>query len=424
MTRTSQRTVATAMVPLVTACTARAQALSALADVRKVTQPGDALRVEQMEASPESRRLTRQAYDLAYDLRLQESLDLLSRARAVDPTDPAPARAVAGVTWMQILCTQGVATFAAFEGTATADIVARPAVPESLRARFIAEIDQAIALAERARSLRRDDVEAQYELGASVGLRALYLGTVEGRTFAAFTEGRRAVSLLEDVRKRAPQHRESALLPGIYRYAVSTFSLPKRLLAAAAGLPGDRASGIALLEWAAGGHAATSTDASIVLMIVYNREGRYSDALRHLRTMVRRHPSNRLLRLNLAATELAAGNGAAAVRTIDEGLELSPSFDEPSIPGERSLWLYVRGAAGVALSDASARADLQRALEAGPREWVRARVHVELAKIELAFGSRAQALSELDRAAHHARRAGDDDARAAARKLRDANAYE
>jgi predicted Zn-dependent protease len=72
---------------------------------------------------------------------------------------------------------------------------------------------------------------------------------------------------------------------------------------------------------AAGGQAATSTDASIVLMIVYNREGRDPDALRHLRTMVRRHPSNRLLRLNRAATELAAGSGAAAVQTVDEGLD-------------------------------------------------------------------------------------------------------
>ena len=38
---------------------------------------------------------------------------------------------------------------------------------------------------------------------------------------AAFTEGRKAVSLLEDLRRRAPQHHESALLPGIYRFALS-----------------------------------------------------------------------------------------------------------------------------------------------------------------------------------------------------------
>lgn len=375
-----------------------------------------------LEASPESRRLTGEAYGLAYDLRLEDSLALLSRARAADPADPAPPRAAAAVTWLQILCTQGVATFAAFEGTATGDVVARPPVPESLRTRFMTEIEASIALAERARGVTRDDADAQYQLGASLGLRALYRGSVEGRAFAAFTEGRKAVALLDDLRRRSPRHHESALLPGIYRYAVSTLSLPKRWLAAAAGLPGDRAGGIALLEQAARDDAATATDASVVLMIVYNREGRRSDALRHLRTLHRRHPTNRLLRLNLAATELAAADGAAAERSIDEGLSRPTPFGEPFIPGERGLWLYIRGAARVLLGNtAAARADLHEALDAQPREWIRARVHVELAKVALASGSRAGASAELDRAVLHARRASDETALTMARNLRRTN---
>jgi tetratricopeptide (TPR) repeat protein len=370
--------------------------------------------VTAVEASPESRRLTQTAYDRAYDLRLHESLDLLSRARAVDPSDPAPPRAVAAVTWVTILCAQGVATFAAFEGTATRDVVARPAVPEVLRHRFTIHVEEAIALAERGRQLRPDDLDAQYQLGASLGLRALYRGTVEGRTFDSFTDGRKAVLLLDSVRRGAAQHHESALLPGIYRYAVSTLSFPKRLLAAAAGLGGDRDVGVALLETAAMDAAATASDASIVLMIVYNREGRHRDALRHLRLLHRRHPANRLLRLNLAATELAAGDGAAAVRTIGEG---PTGLAEPEIPGERALWLYIRGAARVRVADPSAGADLQEALTASPREWVRARVHVELARLALASGSRVLAETELERAVHHARRAGDGTALAAAREL-------
>ena len=110
--------------------------------------------VTAVEASPESRRLTQTAYDRAYDLRLHESLDGLSRARAVDPAmDAAAARAIAAVTWVTILWAQGVAPFAAFEGTATGDIVARPAVPEGLRRRFTIHVEQAIALAKRERHL-------------------------------------------------------------------------------------------------------------------------------------------------------------------------------------------------------------------------------------------------------------------------------
>ena len=64
MTRTSRRTLlATAMVLLVTACTARAQAVSALADVPKGTQPGDTLRVQHMDG----RRTTGDLQEISAD---------------------------------------------------------------------------------------------------------------------------------------------------------------------------------------------------------------------------------------------------------------------------------------------------------------------------------------------------------------------
>ena len=96
-----------------------------------------------------------------------------------------------------------------------------------------------------------EDIDAQYQLGATVGLLALYRGTVEGRAFAAFLEGRRAVSILKRVREQDATHRESALIPGIYRYAVSTLPWHKRLIATVAGMSGDKEGGIQLLETAA-----------------------------------------------------------------------------------------------------------------------------------------------------------------------------
>ncbi|MEO5896564.1 MAG: hypothetical protein ABIS06_12775 [Vicinamibacterales bacterium] len=369
-------------------------------------------------ASPKSRAVTLDAYTLAYDLRFAESHALLATARLSDGSDPAPARASAAVTWMEILFAQGVATFEAFEGQAERDTIDRPVVPPHLKERFLRDVQEALRLAESQLAARSQDVDAQYQVAATRGLLALYRGTVEGRTLAAFTEGRRAVSMMERIREGMPDHREAALIPGIYRYAVSTMSWPKRMLAAAAGMAGDRDAGIRLLETAASENAQTATDAALVLMIVYNREGRHADALRHLRQLQARHPRNRLLRLNAASTALAASQPAVTVREITDGLPAVLSSAEPKVLGERALWFFTRGAARVALSDPTAREDLLECLRASPREWVRARTHLELGKVALRSGTSETARAEFDAAMHYARRSGDHDALDAAKRLR------
>jgi tetratricopeptide (TPR) repeat protein len=369
-------------------------------------------------ASTESRALTKEAFSRAYELRFAESLAVLADARRADPSDPAPLRAAAAVTWMEILFAQGVATFAAFDGDASGDAVSRPTPPPHLTQRFLTLAADAVRLAQRRATASPDDLDARYQLGASMGLMALYRGTVEGRTFAAFTEGRRAVGILDRLRQKDPGHRESALIPGIYRYAVSTLSWPRRMLAAAAGLPGDREGGIRLLEAAAEESAETATDAALVLMIVFNREGRHAKATRHLQRLIARHPGNRLLRLNLAATALDAGRHADADTEVTQTLAHDPDFGQPAIPGERALWRYIRGAARAALLDPRARADLREAVHDAPRDWVRARAHVELARLALLDGQPQLARAELDAAEHFGRRAGDDVAVERARRLR------
>ena len=358
-------------------------------------------------ASTESRALTREGFGRAYELRLPESLAIFADARRADPTDPAPLRAAAAVTWMEILFTQGVATFTAFEGDASGDAVSRPAVPPQLAQRFLSLAGDAVRLAQQRAAAAPADLDAQYQLGASTGLLALYRGTVEGRTFAAFNEGRRAVAIMDGIRQKDPNHRESALIPGIYRYAVSTLSWPRRMFAAAAGLPGDREGGIRLLEAAAAGSADTASDASLVLMIVFNREGRHADAIAHLQRLSAKHPGNRLFRLNMAATALDALQYADARTIVTEAFARDPHWDRPAVPGERALWRYIRGAARAALGDTGAGDDLKEAVQDGPRDWVRARAHLELAKLALRDGQMQRARAELDSAEHFGRRAGD-----------------
>jgi tetratricopeptide (TPR) repeat protein len=368
-------------------------------------------------ASARSRALTRQGYTAAYELNFPESRAIFNEARRIDPADPAPVRALAAVTWMEILFAQGVATFEAFKGDASGDSVQRPAVDHSLTTRFVDVGTAAIQLAEQQVASRPADADAWYQLGASTGLLALYRATVEGRTWAAFVDGRRAVRTMERVRQQQQEHREAALILGMYRYAVSTLSWPKRMLAGAAGMPGDRDGGIALLETAAAVPADTATDASLLLTIIYNREGRYADALRHLRQLRERHPANRLLALNAAAMALAGSDPAGAADTISATLTPLPNFDDPRVLGERAMWYYIRGAARVALGDMHATEDLRHALASDPRDWIRARTHLELAKFALQSGDHAQAKLELEAADRYSRRGADGETIERAKRL-------
>ena len=191
-------------------------------------------------ASIESRTLTREGYRLAYALQFSNSLAVLEKACQADRHDAAAPRAIAAITWMEILFAQGAATFAAFDGDASSDDVIRPVAPAYLAERFIRHIEEAVQLAESGAAHRPQDIDAQYQLGATRGLLALYRGTVEGRAASAFSDGRRAVKAMTRILEKQPCHREAALIPGIYRYAVSTLSWPKRMAAAAAGMPADR----------------------------------------------------------------------------------------------------------------------------------------------------------------------------------------
>ena len=120
-----------------------------------------------------SRTRTLEGYALAYELRFADCYDALAEAAVADPQDPAPPRAIAGVTWIEILFAQGVTTFEAFTGGVSSGDVARPAAPPMLAARFQRFIDEATALAERQRALA-DDADANYQIGATAALSALY----------------------------------------------------------------------------------------------------------------------------------------------------------------------------------------------------------------------------------------------------------
>src|SRR5581483_4879060 len=162
-------------------------------------------------------------------------------------------------------------------------------------------------------------------------------------------------------------------------YIVSALSLPIRMMAYVVGFGGDKQRGLRMIEDAASYAGDNQEDARFALILLYNREKRYDDALRLMADLRARYPRNRLMWLEAGSTLLRAGRAAEAERMLSDGLARFADDRRQRMFGEDALWSYKRGAARAAIGRAAdARADLARALGVEGRKWVHARAHLEL----------------------------------------------
>ncbi len=199
---------------------------------------------------------------------------------------------------------------------------------------------------------------------------------------------------------------DAGLIVGTYRYLVSVLSMPMRWVAYVAGFGGGRERGVQLVEGAARYRGDNQSDAQVALLLLYNRERRYADAIALLDRMRTRYPRNRLLWLETGSTLLRADRPEEAERYLDEGIAMTGRDTRRRMLGEDALWYYRRGSARAALRRAAAaRDDLQRAIASNGRRWVEGRAHFELGRLAMAEGAAAAAREHFQAAA----RLGDSD---------------
>jgi tetratricopeptide (TPR) repeat protein len=351
-------------------------------------------------ANPASEALRARASAHLYNLDHAEALDEFRQAAAADPEDAAAYRGLATSLWLSITFTRGNMTVDDYVGRVTKPGGPMPAPPAQTAAAYKDTIDKAIALARRRIAANPNDPDAHYQLGAAIGLRASYTATVEGSIVGAFRSAREAYDEHERVLTLEPRRKDAGLIVGTYRYIVATLALPLRWMAYVAGFGGGRERGLHLIEEAAVYRGENQTDARFALVLIYNREKRYGDALAQLAILRERYPRNRLVWLESGSTSLRAGRAADAERFLVEGMSRFDADHRERMFGESALWRYKRGAARVAMGrDADATADLRGALALEARKWVHGRTHLELGKLALKNGNKTAARQELQQAA-------------------------
>jgi len=274
-----------------------------------------------------------------------------------------------------------------------------PPPPEEAAA-FHEALEKAVALSRKRLEANPRDPDAHYQLGAAAGLRASYTATVEGRAVGAFRAAREAYDEHERVLMLDSRRKDAGFIVGTYRYLVSALAMPARLVAYMAGFGGGKERGLKLIEEAAAYKGDNQVDARLALILIYNREKRYDDALKELAILREQFPRNRLAWLETGATNLRAGRPAEAVRALTDGMTRFASDDRPRMFGEEALWLYKRGASRAALAQkAEAEQDLRKAVGLTGRPWVLGRAHLELGKLALAGGRTDAARQEFGTAA-------------------------
>jgi tetratricopeptide (TPR) repeat protein len=357
--------------------------------------------------------------DEEYNLHLDQALSRFRQAVLADPTDSASYRAVAGVSMLRIAFERGAVTMDEFLDGATDATNVDVAKPTAALAEvFRANAERAFQLADARVRAHPDDADAHYQLAAAVGLQASYSATVEGQVFAAFKHARRAYQESRRTLELDPSREDAGLILGLYQYILSLRSLPVRWFGKIGGIGNDRAKGIALIEAAARYPGETQTDARLALVLIYNRERRFDDALAMLAALQTRYPDNRLLAFEAGSTMLRANRFQAAERAFDRGLATLAGPLTLRAFGEEALWRYKHGTALAGLNrDVEANRELQFVVQHDARDWVHGRAHAELGKLAERAGDRTTAREEFRAAAQLAKTAGDPGGRADAERL-------
>ena len=346
--------------------------------------------------NPESEALRANAANHTYNLEHDLAMATFRQAVAADPQDAGAYRGLASSLWLSITFRRGNMTVDDYLGRPNKPNTNPLPTPDPVAvAGFHDAIDKATTLARQRITKNPRDADAHYQLGAAVGLRASYTATVEGSVLGAFRAAREAYDEEETVLDLQPQRMDAGLIVGTYRYIIATLALPLRMVAYVAGFGGGKEKGIKQIEDAAAYAGDNQTEARFALILLYNREKRYDDAMKVLGTLRERYPRNRLVWLESGSTSLRAGRAADAEKFLSDGLARFADDKRPRMFGEEALWRYKHGAALAALGRPEADAELKKALGAEGRKWVHARSHLELGKLALKTGNKAAASVEL-----------------------------
>jgi tetratricopeptide (TPR) repeat protein len=219
------------------------------------------------------------------------------------PDNPDYWNALASVFWFKILYDQQKLSLESYAAKSFGTDESGDTINPDDDQRFRKTVQTAIDKAQAVMDHEPNDVRALYALGASNSLLASYESVARHAYFAAYEKARMARHLHEEVLKLDPGFDDARLAVGVFDYVVAQIPAYIRFtLGLLLGMKGDgKEAGIEQIEAVAARGSRLSTDAKMVLLVIYNRERAYDRALQLADDLHARYPRNFLFEMGIAS---------------------------------------------------------------------------------------------------------------------------
>ena len=243
-------------------------------------------------------KLRAEGYDALYNLDYEGARKRFQKMIELAPDHPAGAQCFASSLWLQQLnqAWELKATLYSAEAYEKGNTKPDRTQVDAFRKwiRTSKQLSQA--------RVRKDprDVEALYFLGAAEGLEAAYAGAIERKFRAALRAGTDSVDHHREVLKLAPDFHDAELTIGLMNYIVGALPLPVKMLVATMGVRGSKKRGLEALERVTVQGEWARDVARVLLVDLYKREKRFTDAFEVARQLSEKYPRNYLFKLQMA----------------------------------------------------------------------------------------------------------------------------
>jgi tetratricopeptide (TPR) repeat protein len=218
------------------------------------------------------------------------------------PDDPLYWNSLASTIWLKMLYSQqklNIESFSLKDTFGTSE--SKDDVVAAEEKRLTDTIDTAIAKAEALLKKNPKDTHALYAEGASWASLATFNATVKRSYLTARSQAAKARDFHKKVLSIDPAYHDAEMSIGAYNYVMGILPFGFRMLLGIVGISGDgKDLGIQQIENTAKMGNQGATDAKMMLLIVYNREGRHDDALKLVDELHAKYPRNFLFEMSRA----------------------------------------------------------------------------------------------------------------------------
>ncbi|MGH9395401.1 MAG: tetratricopeptide repeat protein [Terriglobia bacterium] len=302
------------------------------------------------EASPQAARpqapnALQDVVDAMYNAEYDKALSIVRGWLKAHPGDVQAWNYVAEATLDQEMLKENLYSGSAFLNSGKVFKKRQEPLPPGFETELNAALDHAQQLEEERLRRNPKDEEALYWLGVTYSTRTEFLFTLERSYFSSLREGKRAWEVNERLLKMDPHCADADLVIGIADYAAGLLPWYLRMVTSIAGIHGNAKRGIQELKHASQQGRYTRVDAKTILVMIYERQKEYPQALALLQELRQEFSWNYLVCLEMARVDKAEGHWTDAAAVYDAAVEKFVRGEQNLSHAPRALILLRAGEA-------------------------------------------------------------------------------